>query len=135
MKYLKYLKESIISDKIEKLEDLILDLKDEGLIVDIIRDNPPTFTLRCDGYYITSINNSNSSFFGGKNDYVFILVYKIKDEKPSKFNANELAIISEFSKTLASYKLDTSPSWRYKKPGDGIYIFRIPKRSLYNSNL
>ena len=67
MKYLKYLKESIISDKIEKLEDLILDLKDEGLIVDIIRDNPPTFTLRCDGYYITSINNSNSSFFGGKN--------------------------------------------------------------------
>jgi uncharacterized protein YjgD (DUF1641 family) len=124
MKYLKYLKESIISDKIEKLEDLILDLKDDGLIVDIIKDNPPTFQLHDNGNYITSINNSSS----GSN--IFILVYKIKNEKLSKFNANELSTISEFIRTLRSYKLDRSTSG-----GDGFYIFRIPKRDLYNSNL
>jgi len=129
MKYLKYLKESIISDKIEKLEDLILDLKDEGLIVDIIKDNPPTFHLNDNGNYITSINNPN--FYGGSknNNNIFILVYKIKNEKLSKFNANELSTISDFIRTLRSYKLDRSTSG-----GDGFYIFRIPKRDLYNSN-
>lgn len=130
MKYLKYLKESIISDKIEKLEDLILDLKDEGLIVDIIKDNPPTFHLNDNGNYITSLNNFYSSFFGGKNTNIFILVYKIENEKLSKFNDNELSTISEFSRTLRNYKLDRSSSG-----GDGFYIFRIPKRDLYNSNL
>lgn len=130
MKYLKYLSESIISDKIEKLEDLILDLKDEGLIVDIIKDNPPTFQLHDNGTYITSINNFYSNFFGGKNVNIFILVYKIENEKLSKFNDNELSIISEFSRTLRNYKLDRSTSG-----GDGFYIFRIPKRDLYNSNL
>lgn len=127
MKYLKYLKESIISDKIEKLEDLILDLKDEGLIVDIIKDNPPTFQLHDNGNYITSINNYYS---GSKNNNIFILVYKIENEKLSKFNTTESSTISDFSKTLRSYKLDRSTSG-----GDGFYLFRIPKRDLYNSDL
>jgi hypothetical protein len=125
MKYLKYLKESIISDKIEKLEDLILDLKDEGLIVEIIKNNPSSFRLHDGPYYINSDTNHNWS-----ENRIYILVYKIKNKQLEKFNANDLLIIEEFRKTLRSYKLERSISG-----GDGFFIYSILKRDLYNSNL
>jgi len=127
MKYLKYLKESIISDKIDRLEDLIYDLKDHGLIVDVIKNNPSSFLLHDGPDYITSFTNH---IWEDGNKYVFIIIYKIKNKQLEKFNDDDLLIIEEFRKTLRSYKLDRS-IWG----GDGFYIFSIPKRDLYNSNL
>ena len=53
MKYLKYLKESIISDKIDRLEDLTFNLKDNDLMVDFIKSNPYVFILRDGTDHIT----------------------------------------------------------------------------------
>ena len=128
MKYLKYLKESIISDKIDRLEDLTYDLKDNDLIVDVIKDNPPTFRLYDGPDYITSINNNSNSY--DKNKSVFILIYKIKNKKLEKFNSDELSIIDEFRETLKNYKISRNISG-----GDGFYLYSILKRNLYNSNL
>jgi hypothetical protein len=126
MKYLKYLKESIISDKIDRLEDLIYDLKDHGLIVDVIKNNPSSFLLHDGPDYINSLTNHNWS----GNKYVFIIIYKIKNKQLEKFNDDDLLIIEEFRKTLRSYKLERSISG-----GDGFFLYSILKRDLYNSNL
>jgi len=126
MKYLKYLKESIISDKIDRLEDLTFNLKDNDLMVDFIKSNPYVFILRDGTDHITSF--TNHKWDGNK--YVFILIYKIKNKQLEKFNNEELLIIEEFRKTLRSYKLERSISG-----GDGFFLYSILKRDLYNSNL
>jgi c-di-AMP phosphodiesterase-like protein len=128
MKYLKYLKESIISDKIDRLEDLTYDLKDNDLMVDVIKDNPPTFRVYDGPEYIASINNNSRMY--DKNKCVFILIYKVKNKQLEKFTSDELSIIDEFRETLKSYKLDRSISG-----GNGFFLFSINKRDLYNSNL
>jgi len=128
MKYLKYLKESIISDKIDRLEDLTYDLKDNDLMVDVIKDNPPTFRVYDGPEYIASINNNSRMY--DKNKCVFILIYKVKNKQLEKFTSDELSIIDEFTETLKSYKLDRSISG-----GNGFFLFSINKRDLYNSNL
>lgn len=126
MKYLKYLKESIISDKIDRLEDLTFNLKDNDFIVEIIKNNPSSFLLHDGPDYINSFTNHNWS----SNKYVYILIYKIKNKQLEKFNNEELLIIEEFRKTLRSYKLERSISG-----GDGLFLYSILKRDLYNSNL
>jgi hypothetical protein len=129
MKYLKYLKESIISDKIDRLEDLTYDLKDNDLMVDVIKDNPPTFRLYDGPDYIASINNDLTRWYD-KDKCVFILIYKVKNKQLEKFTSDELSIIDEFRETLKSYKVSRSISG-----GDGFFRFSIKKRDLYNSNL
>jgi len=59
MKYIKYLKESIISDKIDRLEDLTYNLKDNDFIVDIVKNNPSSFRLHDGPDYIDSFTNYN----------------------------------------------------------------------------